>query len=149
MAELTKDKSSQVRSPSPSRARQPGSWALLLGKLTGGSTALQVKKSLWAHLFVLPWIVGLLVFWVGPIIASFYYSFTEYDVLSPPRWIGLDNYTKAFTDDRQFWPSMQRTLEYSLAVVPISLVGSLFLAALLNRGGGARRPTAPCFSSPA
>jgi len=134
MAELTKDKSSQVRTTERSRDRRPSSRVPFLGKIVGGVTDLQVKKALWAHLFLLPWIVGLLLFWIGPIIASFYYSFTEYDVLSPPRWIGLDNYVKAFTDDRQFWPSLWRTLEYSLIVVPLGLVGSLFLAMLLNRG---------------
>lgn len=136
MAELTDNKSTQVRTTAGFRDRRAGNWVLFLGKFAGGSTAIQVKKALWAHVFVLPWILGLIIFWIGPIIASFYYSFTEYDVLSPPRWIGLDNYVKAFTDDRQFWPSLWRTLEYSLTVVPLGLVGSLFLAVLLNRGVG-------------
>jgi multiple sugar transport system permease protein len=136
MAELTDNKSTQVRTTAGFRDRRVGNWVLFLGKFAGGSTAIQVKKALWAHVFVLPWILGLIIFWIGPIIASFYYSFTEYDVLSPPRWIGLDNYVKAFTDDRQFWPSLWRTLEYSLTVVPLGLVGSLFLAVLLNRGVG-------------
>ncbi len=134
MVELAKDKSTRVQTTGHSRDRRASGALLFLGKFVGGSTAIQIKKALWAHVFVLPWILGLLIFWIGPIIASFYFSFTEYDVLSPPRWIGLDNYVKAFTDDRQFWPSLWRTLKYSLIVVPISLVGSLFLAALLNRG---------------
>jgi multiple sugar transport system permease protein len=95
---------------------------------------LQAKKSLWAYLFLLPWILGLIIFWLGPILASFYFSFTEYDVISTPRFIGLDNYQKAFRQDDLFWPSLARTFQYSLTVVPLGLVGSLFLAILLNRG---------------
>jgi multiple sugar transport system permease protein len=131
MAELATD---QMQTQVQARDGRSSGWIRFLGRFAGGSTAIEVKKSLWGHLFVLPWILGLIIFWIGPIIASFYYSFTKYDVLTPPQWIGLDNYVKAFTNDRQFWPSLQRTLEYSLAVVPIGLVGSLALAVLLNRG---------------
>ena len=131
MAELATD---QVQTQVGTRDGRSSGWIRFLGRFAGGSTALEVKKALWGHVFILPWILGLIIFWIGPIIASFYYSFTKYDVLTPPQWVGLDNYVKAFTDDRQFWPSLQRTLEYSLAVVPLGLVGSLFLAVLLNRG---------------
>ena len=106
MAELA---TGPLQTQVPSKDDRSNGWIRFLGRLAGGSTAMEVKKSLWGHAFVLPWILGLLIFWIGPIIASFYYSFTAYDVLSPPRWIGLDNYVKAFTDDRQFWPSLWRT----------------------------------------
>ena len=105
-----------------------------LGRVVGGTTRLQITRAAQAYLFLLPWLVGLLVFWVGPIVASFYFSFTEYDVLSPPRWVGIENYRKAFTADELFWPSLWRTFQYSIAVVPIGLAGSLCLAMLLNRG---------------
>lgn len=65
---------------------------------------------------------------------SAYLSFTEYDVLSPPQFIGLSNYARAFTGDKQFWPSLGRTLYYSIIVVPVGLIGSLALAMLLNQG---------------
>jgi multiple sugar transport system permease protein len=107
---------------------------LLLGKIVGGSTNQQIKRALQAYLYLLPWILGLIIFWVGPIIASFYFSFNAYDVLTPPQWIGLTNYQKAFFDDQLFWPSLGRTLKYSGIVVPLGLMGSLSLAALLNRG---------------
>ena len=61
-------------------------------------------------------------------------SFTEYDVISPPRFNGLDNYRKAVVGDPLFWPSIVRTLTYSLVVVPLGLLGALGLALLLNRG---------------
>ena len=112
----------------------PSRFVLLLGKVVGGTTTTQVRRSLEAYLYLLPWILGLIIFWVGPIIASFYFSFTEYDVLSPPQWVGLANYQKAFFDDQLFWPSLWRTFKYALIVVPVGLIGSMFLAVLLNRG---------------
>jgi multiple sugar transport system permease protein len=106
----------------------------LFARLVGVSTTLQARRAVWAYLFLLPWLLGLVIFWLGPIVASFYLSLTSYDVLSPPRFIGLDNYRTAFTTDDLFWPSLWRTFQYSLIVVPLGLVGSLFLAVLLNRG---------------
>lgn len=115
------------------RRARPQQGPSLLGRIVGASTPLQTKKALWGYLFGLPWIIGLIVFVVGPILASFVLSFTEYDVLSPPKFIGLGNYVKAFTNDALFWPSIGRTFEYALGVVPLGLLGSLLLAMLLNR----------------
>jgi len=106
----------------------------LLTRIVGAKSPTQARRALWAYLFMLPWLIGLVVFWIGPIIASFYLSFTTYDVMSPPSFIGLANYHKAFFEDELFWPSLLRTFEYSLVVVPVGLAGSLFLAILLNRG---------------
>jgi multiple sugar transport system permease protein len=85
------------------------------------------------YLYLLPWLLGLLFFVLGPILASAYLSLHEYDVLSSPRYIGLENYRTAFFDDELFWPSLLRTFEYSAVMVPIGLFGSLFLALLLNQ----------------
>lgn len=106
----------------------------LVSRLVGAETRTQTRRAIWAYLFLVPWLVGLVVFWIGPIIASFYFSFTSYDVMSAPHFIGLDNYRKAFFDDDLFWPSLLRTFEYSIIVVPLGLAGSLILAILLNRG---------------
>ncbi len=106
----------------------------LLATLVGVKTWMQVRDALWGYVFLLPWLIGLIVFWLGPIIMSFGLSFTEYDAISAPRFIGLDNYVKAFSGDQLFWPSILRTFEYSAVVVPLSLIGSLSLALLLNRG---------------
>ncbi|HEV8633498.1 MAG TPA: sugar ABC transporter permease [Chloroflexota bacterium] len=81
----------------------------------------------------MPWLLGLLIFVLGPILASAYLSLNEYDVLSSPRFVGLENYRTAFFDDELFWPSLLRTFEYSAVMVPIGLFGSLFLALLLNQ----------------
>lgn len=106
----------------------------LLARVVGASSPLAAKKALWGYLFLLPWILGLIIFWVGPILTSLFLSLTEYDVISDPRWIGLENYQKAFTQDDLFWPSLTRTFQFSFIVVPIGLTGSLLLALLLNRG---------------
>lgn len=92
------------------------------------------RNAVWGYIFLLPWILGLAIFWLGPILFSFGLSFTEYDVISPPRFNGLANYVKAFTGDPLFWPSIIRTLEYSVVIVPVGLTGALLLALLLNRG---------------
>jgi multiple sugar transport system permease protein len=92
------------------------------------------KDALWGYVFLMPWIIGLVVFWLGPILLSLVLSFTEYDVISAPRFNGLANYQKAFFGDPLFWPSILRTLEYSVVIVPLGLLGSLLLALLLNRG---------------
>src|SRR4051794_13201778 len=102
--------------------------------LVGASTPLQARKALWGYVFLLPWAFGLVVFWLGPILASFVFSFLQYDMISDPTFVGLDNYVKEFTGDDLFWPSLSRTFTYSLVVVPIGLSGALGLAMLLNRG---------------
>src|SRR5262245_32671582 len=102
--------------------------------LVGASTPLQARKALWGYVFLLPWAIGLIVFWLGPILASFVFSFFQYDMISDPLFVGLANYQKALTGDELFWPSLWRTFEYSIVVVPLGLAGALGLALLLNRG---------------
>lgn len=103
-------------------------------RLAGARSPMEAHEAKWGYIFLLPWILGLVVFILGPILASAYFGFTQYEVLSPPKFVGLSNYTKALFDDRLFWPSLGRTLTYALAVVPLQLVGSLGLALMLNRG---------------
>jgi multiple sugar transport system permease protein len=103
--------------------------------LVGASSPLQARKALWGYLFLMPWLIGLIVFWLGPILASFAFSFLQYDMISAPTFVGLANYRKALSgDDDLFWPSLLRTFQYSLVVVPLGLIGALGLAMLLNRG---------------
>lgn len=116
------------------RTAHPSASISWLARLAGARTPLQARKVLWGYVFLLPWLIGLVVFILGPIIAAFYFSFTKYDVLSPPQWIGLANYEQAFFGDNLFWPSLGRTFEYALIVVPLGLVGSLLLAMMLNQG---------------
>ena len=106
----------------------------VLAKVVGAKSRLETQEALWGYLLLLPWILGLVIFFLGPIIASAYLSFTDYDVMSPPKFVGLANFAKAFFDDKQFWPSLGRTFYYAIIVVPVGLLGSLGLAILLNQG---------------
>jgi len=105
-----------------------------VGRILGAKSPMMVSQAKWGYIFLIPWLLGLTIFWIGPILASAYFSVMEYDVLSPPQFIGVDNYVRAFTADKQFWPSLWRTLYYSVVSVPIAVLGSLLLAILLNQG---------------
>ena len=105
----------------------------IVARIVGAQTKLQTREAVEGYLFALPWILGLIVFFGGPILASMALSFADYDILSQPRFTGLDNYSRAFFDDKLFWPSLWRTFSYAAIVVPTSLAGSLVLAILLNQ----------------
>ena len=94
---------------------------------------LQRKEARAFYICVLPWIIGFLAFYLGPIIASFYFSLTKWDLITPPQWIGLDNYVRVFTRDKLFLQSLKVTLTYTLAYVPLDLILGLLIALLLNR----------------
>lgn len=85
------------------------------------------------YLLVMPWIIGFLAFIMGPMIASLFFSFTHWDLLTPAHWIGLQNYKDAFSDPL-FWQSLKVTLIYSVFSVPLGLILGLALALLLNQG---------------
>jgi multiple sugar transport system permease protein len=83
-------------------------------------------------LFVAPWLIGFLAFTVYPILASLYYSFTLYDVINAPQWIGLQNYTFLLTQDPQF-PTVLFNTVYLVALgLPTSMAVAFLLAGLLN-----------------
>jgi len=91
------------------------------------------REALEGILYLSPWIIGFLVFVAGPLIASFVLSFTKYNVLRPPTFIGLQNYIFAFTKDELFLPSIVRSLYFAVLLVPLGMAGSLILALLLNQ----------------
>lgn len=105
-----------------------------LARVLRYNTAAELREALWGVSFATPWLVGLVVFVLGPMIASLYLSLTKYDVIRRPEWFGLANYVRAFTGDDLFWPSLGRTFKYAIVVVPVGIFGSLFLALLLNQG---------------
>jgi multiple sugar transport system permease protein len=90
----------------------------------------------WAFIFLLPWIIGFLVFTAGPMVASLYLSFTDYNVIRPPDLVGLDNYEQ-LTRDRRIPLSLFNTAFYALFNVPGTIILSLALAMLLVRVGRA------------
>lgn len=79
----------------------------------------------------LPFIIGFLVFMIVPMGISLYYSFCDYDILSSPKWCGLENYIKMFTDDPKFWKSIGVTFYFALVSVPLKLVFALIVAMIL------------------
>jgi len=81
-----------------------------------------------------PWFVGIIVLTLGPILASLYLSFTNFDLFTSPRWAGLSNYTHMFTADPRYVKSVVVTFTYVLISVPLKLAVALSLALLLNRG---------------
>lgn len=104
------------------------------GAASRTSSSLARREELYGWLFASPWIVGFVLFTLGPMLASFYLGFTEYSIASPPKWIGTANYEKAlFGGDALFWPSLGRTFQYAITVVPLGLAGSLLIALLLNQ----------------
>ena len=95
-----------------------------------GLTARKEQRA--AYLFLSPWLIGLAVFWLLPIIASFLLSLTDYDILSDPEWVGLQNYREMLFDDRAFWVSIRVTLKYMVLSVPLYLFFGLIVSLVLN-----------------
>lgn len=79
-----------------------------------------------------PWVIGFLIFTLGPLIASLYFSFTNYNVLQPARWVGLDNYRILLTDDPLLPKALRNTLVYAALYVPLHVITALGVALLLN-----------------
>ena len=90
------------------------------------------------YTFLLPWLLGFILLTVGPMLSSLYLSFTNYNLFDAPKWIGLDNYTSLFQDER-FLQSVGVTLGYVVFGTPLKLAAALAVALLLNnatRGQG-------------
>ncbi|MNC18790.1 L-arabinose transport system permease protein AraP [compost metagenome] len=85
------------------------------------------------YLFIAPWLIGFLGLTAYPMFLSLYYSFTNYTLLEPMKWVGVDNYTRIFTDDTRFTTSVRVTFQYVLASVPLKLVAALLVAVVLNK----------------
>jgi multiple sugar transport system permease protein len=93
----------------------------------------QSRRQLRAGLgFTALWVVGLGVFTAYPVLASVYYSFCDYSVLTSPVWIGTENYQRLWQDDL-FWRALRNTLYFAVFSVPLGAIASLSLALLLNQ----------------
>jgi len=90
------------------------------------------KETLWAFFFLSPKIIGLILFTLGPVIASFLLSFTNWDLVSKPIWIGLNNY-KHLLNNEIFIKALTNTLYYTIVSVPLSMILSLLLAIAMNQ----------------
>ena len=85
------------------------------------------------YLFLLPWLIGFFGLTLGPALASLFLSFTDYDLLTPPRWAGLGNYEYAFFNDARLGNALRVTFAYVLWSVPLKLAAALGLAMVLDR----------------
>lgn len=89
------------------------------------------KEIIWGIIFVSPWIVGLILFYVYPMASSFYYSFTKYTIISGPKWIGTLNYELLVSDD-VFWKAVVNTLYFMIIGVPVTQLIALTIAYMFN-----------------
>ena len=109
-----------------SSIKQQASGRKVFGKLAA-------KEERAAYLFLLPWLLGVVFLLAGPVIASVVISFTRWNFVNPPAWVGFENYERMFYNDPDFYRSMSVTLRYTLMSVPVYMVAGLSLALLLNK----------------
>lgn len=93
-----------------------------------------ITKNAAGYLFLSPWLIGFFFLTLGPILTSFYLSFTKYDIASPPKFIGLDHYEYMLFWDDRFWQSVRVTFSYVFMSVPGTLVFALAVAMALDKG---------------
>ena len=104
---------------SPARRRNAGSLAR--------------QEALWGYLCALPWFLGFVVFTAGPMLASVGISFTDWTLLTPPKWLGVTNYQHMLASDPLVWHSLLVTTIYAVGSVPLGIAAGMFLALLLNQ----------------
>lgn len=90
------------------------------------------EEKLWALLFIAPYLIGLLLFWLGPVVASFFISFTDWELVGSPVWVGFQNYKQLFSDEL-FIKSLVNTAYYTVISVPLGMILSLLLAIAVNQ----------------
>ena len=84
--------------------------------------------------FLLPWLIGFFLLTLGPAVASFCLSLTDYGGFAAPNWVGLENYRRIANDDPRFWSAMNVTFAFIVLSVPLKLVFALAVAVSLNKG---------------
>jgi multiple sugar transport system permease protein len=92
------------------------------------------EKNAAGYMFLLPWLIGFFCLFLGPLLTSFYLSFTKYDMVSEPQFAGLMQYQYMFTRDNRFWKSLQVTFSYVFMAVPARLIFALAIAMILDKG---------------
>lgn len=90
------------------------------------------REAIEGYVSISPWLIGFVIFTVGPLLASVYYSFTQWTITRPPEWIGAENYVRMFTRDPLFWQALKVTVLYVMLSLPLKLVAGLGLSLLLN-----------------
>lgn len=85
------------------------------------------------YLFISPWLLGLFLLTLYPMLQSLYFSFTDYSLLEAPNWVGIENYQKIFLEDKLFYKSLSITLFFVILSVPLKLITALLMAMFLNQ----------------
>lgn len=93
------------------------------------------RMTLYGWLFIGPLILGILAFQGIPVVVSIFTSFTNWDGITTPKFLGLGNYVRMFTQDRQYWGTLVNTVEFTVGVIPLTIIGALVLAVLCNGRG--------------
>lgn len=94
-------------------------------------SALKRREAVDGYLFIMPWIIGFIIFVSGPMLGALFLSFTSWDLFSDPEWVGLENY-RELADDRRVLISLKNTAFYTFLSVPLNLTVALMAAMLLN-----------------
>src|SRR5262249_31135007 len=130
--EAASDSDSRLLAPDSSANGGPSMAVSAAPARRGFRIGTATRNQILGLLFVAPWLIGFLAFTIYPILASLYYSFTLYDVINAPQWIGLQNYTFLLTQDPQF-PTVLFNTVYLVALgLPTSMAVAFLLAGLLN-----------------
>lgn len=107
--------------------------AMMKAKAIKPKAHYRAKDNATGYLLLAPWLVGFLLMWLIPAVMSIYYSFTNYNLLSAPKWVGLQNYVTILTTDKNFRQALTVTFVYVFVMVPLRLAFALFVANLLNK----------------
>lgn len=110
---------------------QPQSILTTTASLKAGARHRNLQRNVTAYLFLLPYLIVFILFLLLPAIAGFAISFTDWQILGVPHWVGLDNFKSIFSDD-MFWVAFKNTLAFTFITVPPLVVGGLGLALLFN-----------------
>src|SRR5215472_1251331 len=102
-------------------------------QLRPAASRLARREAIEFYLFISPWLAGFVIFALGPTLASFAFSFTDWTIIAPPVWAGLGNYVAMLTADPDFWRSLKVTAVYAVGAIPLHLATALFVAMLLNQ----------------
>ncbi len=103
-----------------------------MSKLLAKPASLRRRQMVAGYLFIMPSILGVVIWLIGPMIYSIYLSLTDWDLLTAPWFVGLENYQEIFLYDRLFRISLRVTLVYTAVAVPLNLVAGFLVALLLN-----------------
>ena len=92
-----------------------------------------LKDQFSGYIYILPWVIGFTGLTLIPFICLIYFSFTDYNLLGTPNWVGLKNYVTMFTADKKFFESLKVTFTYVIISVPLKLTAALMIAVLLTQ----------------